>query len=114
MFPEYKDNFLFVYITANHKKCPPSQWKGKLLLRPEEYFPGELPGEEDYGGPATGEEKHLQLAQLQQDAENPAGEVQAVLPPVNQPPAGGEAVYLFWLAAARAAAAAQKVHGLSI
>ena len=50
-FQEYKDDFSFVYITANHKKCPPMQWQGQLLLLPEEYFPGELPGEEDCDGP---------------------------------------------------------------
>ena len=33
------------------KKGPPMQWQGKLLLRPEEYFPGELPGEEDCDSP---------------------------------------------------------------
>ena len=44
--------------------------------------------------PWPGEEKHLQLAQLQQDGGHPAGEVQAVLPPIHQPPAAGEAVHL--------------------
>ena len=33
-----------------------------------------------------GEEKHLHLAQLQQDGGQPAGEVQAALLPVFQPP----------------------------
>ena len=50
-FPEYKDDFSFVYITANHKKCPPMQWQGQLLLWQEEYFPGKLLGEEDCDGP---------------------------------------------------------------
>ena len=27
------------------------QWQGQLLLRPEEYFSGELPEEEDCDGP---------------------------------------------------------------
>ena len=35
--------------------------------------------------PWPGEEKHLHLAQLQQDGEHPAGEVKAVLLPVHQP-----------------------------
>ena len=46
--------------------------------------------------PWLGEEKHLHLAQLQQDGGQPAGEVQAVLLPVHQPPAAVTvaAVYL--------------------
>ena len=77
--------------------------------------------------PWPGEEKHLQLAQLQQDGGHPAGKVQAVLLPIHQPPAAGEALHLsyvsfsdtnflsvFGLAAAAAAAAGQKLHGLSI
>ena len=40
-----------------HKKCPPIQWQGQLLLRPEEYFPGELIGEEDCDGP--GQERRI-------------------------------------------------------
>ena len=44
--------------------------------------------------PWPGEEKHLHLAQLQQDGGQPAGEVQAVCLPVHQPPAAAAAVYL--------------------
>ena len=47
--------------------------------------------------PWPGEEKHLQLAQLQQDGGHPSGEVQAVLPPIHQPPAAGEAVHLSYV-----------------
>ena len=47
--------------------------------------------------PWPGEEKHLQLAQLQQDGGHPAGEVQAVLPPIHQSPAAGEAVHLSYV-----------------
>ena len=42
-------------------------------------------------------EKHLQLAQLQQDGGHPAGEVQAVLLPIHQPPASGEAVHISYV-----------------
>ena len=45
---------LFTYQSI-HKKCFPIQWQGQLLLRPEEYFPGELPGEEDCDG--SGQER---------------------------------------------------------
>jgi hypothetical protein len=45
---------LFTYQSI-HKKCPPIQWQGQLLLRAEEYFPGELPGEEDCDG--SGQER---------------------------------------------------------
>ena len=69
--------------------------QGQILLRQEEYSPGELQEEEDCDGPGwPGEEKHLQLAQLQQDGGHPACEVQAVLQPINQPPAACEAVHL--------------------
>ena len=43
------------------------------------------------------EEKHLQLAQLQQDGGYPAGQVQAVLPPIHPPTAAGEAVHLSYV-----------------
>ena len=83
------------------------QWQGQLLQWPEA-------------------EKHLHLAQLQPDGGQPAGEVQAVFLPINQPPATEAAVYLsdvsfqmqilclrfalVWLAAAGAAAAVHKVN----
>ena len=47
--------------------------------------------------PWPGEEKHLQLAQLQQDGGHPAGKVQAVLSPIHQPPAAGEALHLSYV-----------------
>ena len=47
--------------------------------------------------PWPGEEKHLQLAQLQQDGGHPAGKVQAVLLPIHQPPAAGEALHLSYV-----------------
>ena len=47
--------------------------------------------------PWPGEEKHLQLAQLQQDGGHPACKVQAVLRPIHQPPAAGEAVHLSYV-----------------
>ena len=50
-FTEYKDDLSFVYITANHKRCPSTQWRGQLLQRPEEYFHGEVQGEENRDGP---------------------------------------------------------------
>ena len=77
---------------------PIGEAKFQLLNKKPSYHPT-LPGEE----------KHLHLAQLQQDGGQPAGEVKAVLLPVHQPPA---AVFfrfkcsvcgLIWLAAARAA-----------
>ena len=43
---EYKDKFLFFYITANHKRCHPMQWLGQLLQQPEEYFPGQVQSKE--------------------------------------------------------------------
>ena len=47
--------------------------------------------------PWPGEEKHLQLAQLQQDGGHPAGKVQAVFSPIHQPPAAGEALQLSYV-----------------
>ena len=47
--------------------------------------------------PWQGEEKHLQLAQLQQDGGHRAGKVQAVLLPIHQPPAAGEALHLSYV-----------------
>jgi hypothetical protein len=88
-FTEYKDNILFVYITSNHKRSP-------LMARLASVGAGRI---FPWGGlrirelrlPWPGEEKHLHLAQLQQDGGQPAGKVKAVLLPVHQPPA---AVYL--------------------
>ena len=51
-FPEYKDNFSFINIRANHKKCPTMQWQGQLLQRPEKYFPWEVSGEDDCNDPS--------------------------------------------------------------
>ena len=68
------------------------QCQGQLLQQPEEKFPGEVQGEEDCDGP--GQEKQLHLTQLQQDGGPPAGNVQAVLLPVYQPPSAGAAMSL--------------------
>jgi hypothetical protein len=82
---EYKDEISFVYITSNHKRSPPmaklaSAAAGRI-------FPWGGPRIRGLRLPWPGEEKHLHLAQLQQDGGQPAGKVKAV----HQPPA---AVYL--------------------
>jgi hypothetical protein len=84
-FTEYKHDISFVYITSNHRRTPPiprlaSAAAGRI-------FPW---GGLRMGGlrlPWPGEEKHLHLAQLQQDGGKPAVKVKAVLLPVHQPPA---------------------------
>ena len=50
-FTEYKDNFSFVYLITNHKRCPLMQWRGQLLQQSNQYFPREVQGEKDWDGP---------------------------------------------------------------
>ena len=93
MFPEYKDNFSFVYITANSQEMPSNTMARAASATARGIFSWGAPRRRGQGRPWPGEEKHLQLAQLQQDGGHPAGKVQAVLLPIHQPPAAGEALH---------------------
>ena len=93
MFPEYKDNFSFVYITANSQEMPSNAMARAASASAIGIFSWGAPWRGELWRPWPGEEKHLQLAQLQQDGGHPAGKVQAVFLPFHQPPAAGEALH---------------------
>ena len=96
-FPECKDNFSFVYITANSQEMPSNTMARAASATARGIFSWGAPGRRGLWRPWPGEEKHLQLAQLQQDGGHPAGKVQAVLLQIHQPPATGEALHLSYV-----------------
>ena len=124
-FQNTKATFHLYTSQPIHKKCPSMQWQGQLLLRPEEYFPWELPGEEDCDG--SGQERRntsnlhssirMEDTLLARSLCHSTSLQQLVKHCIYL-------MYLFqiqfsvrglvWLAAATGAAAAQKLHDLSI
>ena len=90
-FPEYKDDFSFVYIPVNSQEMPSNTMARAASATARGIFSWGAPRRRGLWRLWPGEEKHLQLAQLHQDGGHPAGKV---LLPIHQPPAAGEALHL--------------------
>ena len=97
MVSEYKDNCSFVYIRANSQEMPSNAMARAASATARWIFPWGAPGRRGLWRPWPEEEKHLKLAQLQQDGGHTAGKVQAVILPIHQPPAAGEALHLSYV-----------------
>ena len=115
---------LFTSQPITRARCPSMQWRGQFLQRSKEYFPEEVRGEEDCDGPG---QEMRNTSTTHCSSSLLARSRLSFCPSTSLEQQWQQCIYLMylfqiqifrlrfgWLATAGAAAAAQKIHDLSI